>query len=205
MVCRDYQLINIDNISKETPFTHFRDLYLSALNNSQNNIEAAAISTVCKENKPSSRFVNIKYINNSFIFFSNYKSNKAKDLELNKNACILFFWNNISTQIRIEGYVIKSDSIFSDDHFSQRSFSKNIAALISNQSSIIDSHESLLERYNNAYEASFKEDIKRPSYWGGYELVPEIFEFWHGSDFRLNMRTKYTKQNKNWVKTFLES
>ena len=110
-------MINLENITEDEPYVCFRDLYYNAITYSQKNIEAAAISTVSIDKKPSSRFVNIKYVNDKFIFFSNYNSQKGNDLDNNNNASLLFFWNAINVQIRIEGSVHKTTSVFSDKHF----------------------------------------------------------------------------------------
>ena len=96
--------------------------------------------------------MNIKYlIKDKFIFFSNYESNKAKDISHNPMASVLFFWDKINTQIRIDGKIVMADSNFSDDHFNKRLYDKNITAIISKQSSNNEGYEDLVKRYEIAY------------------------------------------------------
>lgn len=197
-------MIIFDNVPNEEPYNYLKELYDVADLKLQENIEAASIATISKGMKPTSRFINIKYINDSFIFFSNYSSQKAKDLSNNQNVSLLFFWNKTVTQIRIEGVIKKSSKLFSDEHFFKRTYEKNIAAIISNQSSKIQSHEDFLEKYDRAYHQYKDKELIRPDSWGGYEIKPESFEFWHGSNFRLNKRLKYIKVGDSWDHYYLE-
>lgn len=198
-------MINLENITEDEPYVCFRDLYYNAITYSQKNIEAAAISTVSIDKKPSSRFVNIKYVNDKFIFFSNYNSQKGNDLDNNNNASLLFFWNAINVQIRIEGSVHKTTSVFSDKHFDSRTREKNITSIISRQSSKVRNYEDLVEKYNLAAKDFSHKEINRPDHWGGYELDPKSFEFWYGSESRLNKRKKFIKSSNKWNYFYLES
>lgn len=205
MVNGDIGLIVIDSSYENEPLNYFKDCYDNALEMKQENIEAASISTVSDDKIPSSRFVNIKYIKDKFIFFSNYSSKKAKDIEKNNHAALLFFWNKTNTQIRVVGKINKSQALFSDEHFKKRSYEKNIAAIISRQSSKISNHDKLIKQYEKAKQEYQGNLLQRPDYWGGYELQPYAFEFWHGSDFRLNKRIKFKIKNKRWEKYYLQS
>lgn len=198
-------LIVIDTSYENEPLTYFKVCYDNAIKMKQENIEAASISTVSDDNVPSSRFVNIKYIQDKFIFFSNYSSKKAKDIEKNNNAALLFFWNKTNTQIRVVGKINKSKELFSDEHFKKRSYEKNIAAIISKQSSKISNYDELIKQYEKAKQEFKGKSLHRPDSWGGYELQPYTFEFWHGSDFRLNKRIKFKIKNKKWEKYYLQS
>ena len=198
-------MIIFENILSIEPFSFFEDLYKNATHASQQHIEAAVVSTISEENKPSSRIVNIKYlIKDTFIFFSNYESNKAKDISYNPKASVLFFWDKIETQIRIEGKIGMTDSNFSDKHFNKRLYDKNITAIISKQSSENKGYEDLVKRYEDAYNEYKELVLERPKNWGGYKFIPDSFEFWFGNKSRINERIKYIKKLDGWEKQDLD-
>jgi len=169
------------------------------------NIEAFCLSTCGNNLRPSSRFVNIKFItDNSLIFFSNYQSRKSQQIEENGNVSGVFFWNNVDIQIRVEGVIYKLDERLSDKHFQNRLHEKNILAISSRQSQRIESYEKVLEKYKENLKIHHKTKTKRPSYWGGYEIIPNLFEFWYGHKNRLNKREVFGLENDKWKKSILE-
>tara|TARA_B100002051_G_C16734733_1_gene640522 strand:+ start:268 stop:861 length:594 start_codon:yes stop_codon:yes gene_type:complete len=188
---------------KSEPQKELIKLYHIATKKNQRNIEAASLSTISSDNKPHCRFINIKYVNeNEFIFFSNYNSSKARDINLNKNIALTFFWNLANIQIRIEGEIKKLDEKRSDIHWLTRSVEKNALAFSSDQSKEIASFKEVKRNYNNVLK---NEDLtKRPKYWGGYVVVPHYFEFWEGSDFRLNKRKVFFNENEVWNKKLIQ-
>ena len=129
-------MIDIKNISKEEPYIVFVDEYNKALKRKQSTIEAICISTIDQtSSKVFSRMVNLKYIiNNEWIFFTNYESPKACQIATNDNIAALFYWPTTKTQIRINATISKTESKFSDAHFSKRSNEKNALAISSKQS-----------------------------------------------------------------------
>ena len=198
-------MIVFKDILSIEPFSNFENLYKNASQASQQHIEAAVVSTISEENKPSSRIVNIKYlIKDKFIFFSNYESNKAKDISHNPMASVLFFWDKINTQIRIDGKIVMADSNFSDDHFNKRLYDKNITAIISKQSSKNEGYEDLVKRYEIAYNEYKESELERPKSWGGYKFIPDSFEFWFGNKSRINERIQYLKKLEGWEKHDLD-
>lgn len=194
----------IDIISYHSlPFTIFENTYNNALDSGQQNIEAMCLSTSDK-NFTYSRMVNVKYIlNDKLIFFSNYNSNKAKQIQISENVACLFFWPQINSQIRLLGTIRNSSNEFSNDHFSNRSIHKNALAISSNQSQQIESYEKVKNKYKTVLN-NYTESTKRPSYWGGYEITPNYFEFWQGRENRLNKREEYLLKNNEWVYSILE-
>ena len=149
------------------------------------------------------RFVNLKYIiGDEWIFFSNYKSPKAKDFESHDQISALIFWESINIQIRLKAKIFKSSKKISDDHFMKRSKEKNSLAISSSQSQIISSYEDVKEKYFDVFKS--KDPLTRPSYWGGYSFSPYEIEFWKGSEFRLNKRDLFTKNNGIWIHQILE-
>ncbi len=164
------------------------------------NADACAVSTISKNNSPDTRFVNIKYIeNNDLIFFSNYNSTKSMQINLNNNACLVFYWKKINIQIRMRGIISKTSEEFSDQHFNGRSFEKNIAAIISKQSQEIESYEKIIESYDTFLENNQNKDIERPNYWGGFKFSYDNFEIWKGSSFRLNERYLFERVDGEWL------
>ena len=190
--------IKFKNPSK--PMLYLKELYENALKNDQKFPEACAISSSDHENSVDSRFVNIKYIfDNELIFFSNYKSPKAKQFEACNKVSALFFWSSIYIQIRMKGLIEKTDSNFSDKHFVNRAKQKNIIAKISNQSEEIDSYDTILKKFDN--EIRKEENLERPDYWGGFSFKPYYFEFWEGNESRINKREVYEKHDHDHWKT----
>ncbi len=197
-------MISIQRISDELPFKLFLNFYEKAFQKKQSSIEAAAVCSFNSDsNEAEARFVNIKYlINNEFIFFSNYKSIKARNFDKHDQVTLLFYWNVTDVQIRIKGKIVKSDQILSDKHYYQRSSKKNALAHSSNQSNRVDSHENVILKYDETLNSS---DIlsSRPSHWGGYSIKPYYFEFWEGNEYRINKRTIYELTKNDWKQYFL--
>lgn len=184
------------------PYKIFYKKYKEAQAASQQNIEAACLSTCSNKKIPHSRFVNIKYVNdNEFIFFSNYESLKAQDIINNNNVSLVFFWSATNIQIRIQGIVHKLDEHRSDKHWMFRQKEKNILAIASNQSSKIASYKDVQKKYK---EYATSDLTKRPDYWGGYVVVPHYFEIWEGNKSRINKREAYELSSSNWSYFILE-
>lgn len=190
-------MIDISKISKNKPNNEFVKLYCRALDSDQKIIQGMAISTFNKEkNEVDSRFVNLKYIiEDEWIFFSNYKSRKAKDIETHNQISAVFHWQDINTQIRIKAHIKKTSKTFSDLHFKSRTNEKNALAISSNQSGTIDSYSSVVKNYENVLKSKSSE---RPYYWGGYSFTPYYFEFWEGHNSRLNKRNAYEMKGGDW-------
>lgn len=160
---------------------------------------AMTISTVDENSFPSSRVVLLKQIKErSLIFFTNYNSNKGKSLDKNENICASFYWPPLERQVIIKGNAKKISSVESDDYFNSRPFESQAAAIISNQSGDIDSHESLLEKYKSFIEQNKNTKLKRPNNWGGIEIFINQIEFWQGRKNRLHNRVLCNFQKDTW-------
>ena len=174
--------------------------YNAALEKNELYADACCVSTISNNTAPDSRFVNIKYIkDNQLIFFTNYNSKKSLQIAVNKSASLVFFWKQINVQIRMQGEISMTSHEFSDSHFQQRSFDKNVAAIISEQSRIAKSYEQIEESFNAAKKSFVNKSLKRPKYWGGFKFNYKNLELWKGNDYRLNKRYFYEKIDNNWI------
>ncbi len=162
---------------------------------------AVALSTVDGEGRPSCRTVLLKsFDENGFVFYTNYESNKARHIEANPNVSMLFFWSDSARQVRIRGRAERMSAAETLKYFVSRPRGSQIGAWVSAQSSIISSR-SLLETKFQEIKTKFKnKEVPLPSFWGGYRVVPEVFEFWQGRRNRLHDRFQYTRQDdKSWA------
>lgn len=197
-------MINLTNLPNETPYQLFQEYYKKALEYHQESVEAICVSSLNYKNLlVDSRYVNLKYIDgDTWTFFSNYNSPKAKQFESHNQISVVIFWNKINLQIRLKAHISKSSSKVSDEHFVNRKKTKNALAISSNQSEEIKSYSEISQNYFKTLE---KSDLKkRPKFWGGYSFIPFYFEFWEGHQNRLNKRTAYTKNNNVWDSVLLQ-
>ncbi|NQV86696.1 MAG: pyridoxamine 5'-phosphate oxidase [Woeseiaceae bacterium] len=157
---------------------------------------AVCLSTVDSQNRPSSRTVLLKYFDeNGFVFFTNYESKKAAQIEANPNVALLFFWSDAARQVKIRGKAKRIPTAETLKYFMSRPRGSQIGAWVSAQSSIISSRSLLENKFQEMKEKFSNKEIPLPSFWGGYRVVPEEVEFWQGRRNRLHDRFQYTKQD----------
>jgi len=197
---KDYTLASLtsETIDKDA-IKQFKVWFQEALDAKVEEPNAMILSTIKKNGMPSARVVLIKGIQeDGFEFFTNYQSNKAKEIADNAKASLLFFWPALERQIRIEGTVEKCSSKRSDEYFESRPEGSKLGAWSSPQSQIIESR-ALLENMVEETNKKFKEqEINRPYFWGGYLVKPTSIEFWQGRASRLHDRLLYTKEQEKW-------
>ena len=182
---------------RKNPLDQFKIWFDETRNSDIPEPNAMVLSTVGQDLKPSSRVVLLKNITEEgFVFFTNYQSRKGHDLKQNANACLLFFWDKLERQVRIEGVVKPIEVSLSDQYFYSRPILSQIGSLISPQSHRIESRKELQEKFQ--YYEAHPDEIKRPEHWGGYCLMPEYFEFWQGRENRLHDRLIYHRVNHDW-------
>jgi pyridoxamine 5'-phosphate oxidase len=157
--------------------------------------EAMTLATATKDGKPSARMVLLKQADaRGFVFFTNYNSAKASDLDANPFAALVFYWPQLERQVRIEGTVSRVSPAESDEYFQTRPRDSQIGALASPQSEVIFNREVLEQRFRELDEHYRDRPIERPANWGGYRLEPARIEFWKGRSGRLHDRILYERE-----------
>jgi len=186
------------------PIALFQEWFDAAKKTGMDKPEAVNLSTATITGKVSSRIVLLKEVQGSgFVFFSNYNSRKAKDLQENANAALTFFWNILDREVRIEGMISKISREESEKYFATRPRESQLGAWASHQSAVISSREELLVRYREYEELFLNKPVPCPDYWGGYKLTPEVIEFWQGQVGRLHDRFLFRKAASGWTKSRL--
>ncbi|KAL6997367.1 Pyridoxine/pyridoxamine 5'-phosphate oxidase 1, chloroplastic [Sarracenia purpurea var. burkii] len=175
------------------PFDQFKNWFADAVAAGLREPNAMALSTAGKDGKPSSRIVLLKGVDkDGFAWYTNYQSRKAREISENPHASLLFYWDGLNRQVRVEGYVEKVSEEESEQYFHTRPRGSQIGAIVSKQSTVIPGRHILHEDYKEL-EAKFSDGslIPKPKHWGGYRLKPELFEFWQGQQSRLHDRIRY--------------
>ena len=160
---------------------------------------AMTLSTVDTQGVPKARVVLLKeFTQEGFVFYTNYTSGKAQAIAQNNKVCISFFWPSLERQIIITGMAVKISEEKSIAYFNKRPRESQLGALVSDQSTSIDSREALEEKLLDLEKQYQTKPIVKPAHWGGYLIQPTSYEFWQGRSSRLHDRIKYTKINNSW-------
>jgi pyridoxamine 5'-phosphate oxidase len=186
---------------RPNPFEQFAVWYDEAQRANLPEPDAMTLATATSDGRPSARMVLLKgFDERGFVFYTNYESGKGRVLEENPRAALILFWAELHRQIRIEGTVVHVSDEESDAYFRSRPKGSRIAALASNQSTVLDRREVLdarvaaLTRQYGPGDGVGDHDVPRPAYWGGYRVVPETIEFWQGRRDRLHDRLLFTRR-----------
>ncbi|XP_062078057.1 pyridoxine/pyridoxamine 5'-phosphate oxidase 1, chloroplastic isoform X2 [Humulus lupulus] len=180
------------------PINQFRKWFEEAVGAGLKEPNAMALSTAGKNGKVSSRMVLLKgFDENGFVWYTNYESQKAHELSENPHASLLFYWDGLNRQVRVEGSVQKVSDEESEQYFHSRPQGSQIGAIVSKQSTVVPGRNVLYELYKELEEKYSDGVIPKPKHWGGYRLEPELFEFWQGQKSRLHDRLRYSPEETN--------
>ena len=198
------QTLDEKNVARD-PIVQFQQWFDDAMEAGLPLAEAMTLATCTNEGKPSARMVLLKQVDErGFVFFTNYKSGKARDIEGNAFAALVFYWPQLERQVRIEGRVERTSAAESDEYFKTRPRESQIGALASPQSQAIENRQVLEQRFRELSERYRDRPVDRPDYWGGYRLEPARIEFWKGRPGRLHDRILYERPpNGSWTLTRL--
>jgi pyridoxamine 5'-phosphate oxidase len=177
------------------PIEQFRAWFAAALAADIRDVNAMSLATATVDGKPSARIVLLKGVDSrGFSFFTNYDSEKGRDLEANPFAALCFYWVKLERQIRISGPVERTSREDSAAYFHSRPPGSRLGAWASRQSEPIDSRQILDARLAQMTERFEGGEIPLPPHWGGYRVLPERMEFWQGRPNRLHDRFRYSRQ-----------
>lgn len=196
----DYSKHSLDESDVNSdPVEQFESWMKEAIDAEVPEPNAMTLSTVDANNKPHSRVVLLKGIEEGdFVFYTNWQSEKGSELEQNPSAALCFLWLELERQVRIEGVAEKLSQEESEEYFKKRPYKSQIGALASNQSSVVPNREFLEKRFEELEEKYNEGDVPKPESWGGYRIKPEVLEFWQGRRSRLHDRIKYEKVGNKW-------
>lgn len=191
--------LTLENL-KQDPFEQFRIWFSEAQEAEIIEPNAMVLSTVSKEGIPSSRVVLLKEVDDDgLVFYTNYRSQKGREIEDNPNVSVVFLWKKMERQIRVSGRVEKVSRERTNSYYNSRPKESRIGAYVSEQSAIIKDRD-ILDSRKTEFDAKFAdlEQFNAPEHWGGYKILVNQVEFWQGRPSRLHDRLRFTKQGKDW-------
>jgi pyridoxamine 5'-phosphate oxidase len=185
------------------PVRQFDVWYAAALAAGVPQPDATALATATADGAPSLRFVLLKgHDERGFVFYTNHESRKAHELAANPRAALVFYWQPLRRQVRVEGFVGRISEAESVAYFATRPRGSRLAAWASPQSRPVADRIELDALYADA-DTRFPGDVPLPAFWGGYRVVPEAIEFWQGQEHRLHDRFRYERADDGWTMTRL--
>jgi pyridoxamine 5'-phosphate oxidase len=183
------------------PIKQFHAWFSAAIKAGIHDANAMALATSTPDGKPSARVVLLKdFDERGFVFYTNYASDKGRQLDENPHAALVLYWMEVERQIRIEGVVGKTSRKESEQYFHTRPMGAQLGAWASRQSEVIDARRIIDARLEEMKERFAEGKIPLPPHWGGYRVKPERMEFWQGRPDRLHDRFRYSRQaDGSWL------
>jgi pyridoxamine 5'-phosphate oxidase len=186
--------------AKIDPIARFRRVYKRAERKDPGDHTRVALATADAEGRPSVRMVLLRgFDERGFVFYTNYGSRKALELEANPRAALCFYWEATGDQVRVEGGIERVGAAESDAYFASRPRGSQLAAWASRQSAPLESRKDLVTEYLHFKARFARRPIPRPDFWGGYRLRPDRLEFWNSRAHRLHDRTLYERAGDGWT------
>ncbi len=197
---RDYRLAELDESDVAAdPLEQFDRWFQEAVRAELPEPNAMTLATIGLSGRPAARTVLLKGLEGGgFVFYTNYQSAKAREIEQAPQAALLFFWGGLERQVRIEGTLDKVSAAESDTYYRKRPLGSRIGAWASPQSQVIEAR-TMLEARMADFQARLGEDPPRPPHWGGYRLIADTLEFWQGRTSRLHDRIRYRLDGGRWI------
>lgn len=196
---RSYERAQLDEQSvASSPFKQFESWFSEAQTYKLTEPNAMVVATVDEFNCPNTRTVLLKkFDDQGFVFFTNYGSKKAQEIDNNPNVTLQFLWLDLERQVKIRGKAEKISQQESMSYFFSRPKGSQLGAWVSEQSKVISSRSILMNQFAKLKQQFKEGDIEFPKFWGGYRIVPTHFEFWQGGKDRIHDRITYQKQSEN--------
>ena len=189
-----------DITNESSPFALFQQWFDDANKSGILLPESMSVSTCSSSGQPSSRMVLLKsFDDKGFIFYTNYSSRKSHELTSNDKVALLFHWNVLQRQVRIEGTVEKVSTKESAEYFHSRDRGSQVGAWASKQSQKLTYDNELKDRMKHYSEKFSEGEVPHPEFWGGWRVKPHFIEFWQGRANRLHDRICFEKQEKDWI------
>ena len=200
--------LGLDKCFLETdePFELFDKWYEAAKKKEINDPNALALATSSKNNVPSVRMVLLKdFSRNGFVFYTNLNSQKGNEIKENPSVSMCFHWKSLLRQVRINGKVTPVQNTVADKYYNSRAYESRIGAWASNQSSVLNDRQELINSIDKFKEKfNEKDNVPRPDHWSGWNLKPDSIEFWLDGDNRIHERLKFLlNSDGSWKKVLL--
>ena len=181
------------------PIKQFAVWFTAAIEVGISEVNAMTLATISEDNRPTARVVLLKgYSHDGFVFYTNYESEKGRQLAKNPHAALVLHWKELERQIRIEGLVRTTSREESTRYFHSRPSGSQLGAWVSHQSQVIDARRVLEARLSEMEGRFAGKEIPLPPHWGGYIVQPDRLEFWQGRPNRLHDRFRYTGEGSGW-------